>query len=96
MTVPDRMTDMMLTLSEIRGDVRLILQRMDQHDKRADGHEAKLDALDKRMDTLEASTVTRAQLEEKSKRTVAIVSVVMTVMSLLVGTGVSIIAIIVR
>lgn len=55
-------SELLLPLTELRGDVRLILQRMDQQDARAQEHGHQLAALDGRVDAVERTTVTREEL----------------------------------
>lgn len=55
-------SELLLPLTELRGDVRLILQRMDQQDARAQEHGHQLAQLDGRVDAVERTTVTREEL----------------------------------
>lgn len=56
-------------MTELRGDVRLILQRLDQADARAADQDRELRRHDERLDALEATAVTRDELEkERSER----------------------------
>lgn len=57
-------SELLLPLTELRGDVRLILQRMDQQDARAEEHRRTLDVLDGRVDAVERTTVTREELAQ--------------------------------
>lgn len=55
-------SELLLPLTELRGDVRLILQRMDQQDARAQEHGHQLATLDSRVDVVERTTVTREEM----------------------------------
>lgn len=55
-------SELLLPLTELRGDVRLILQRMDQGDARAAEHATELRRLDERADTVERDYVPRAEM----------------------------------
>lgn len=61
-------SELLLPLTELRGDVRLILQRMDQGDARAAEHGNALAALDHRVDLVERTTVTREDLAEAKRK----------------------------
>jgi len=81
---------------QLGGQIALLGQRLDQADVHRVETVQRLDRYDERLDALERTSVTREEMTERSRRTVAVAGVVMTVLSLLVGTGVSIIAIIAR
>lgn len=87
-----------VSLAEIRGDVRLMLQRGEHSERRVDDLARLITRLDERLDLVERDQVTRAQLDERdqaaraqmderSRRTIAILALVITVVSILVGAG---------
>jgi hypothetical protein len=61
-------SELLLPLTELRGDVRLILQRMDQQDARAQEHGHQLALLDSRVDAVERTTVTREEMTAAIER----------------------------
>lgn len=61
-------SELLLPLTELRGDVRLILQRMDQGDARAAEHSNALNSLDNRVDQVERTAATREDLAEAKRR----------------------------
>lgn len=61
-------SELLLPLTELRGDVRLILQRMDQGDARAAEHGTALAALDHRVDGIEQTAASRAELAAVEQR----------------------------
>lgn len=86
-------SELLLPLTELRGDVRLILQRMDQGDARAADHAAQLQRLDDRVDALERVAVTcdalqeklgeqRAQADEQARRRLTIIGLLLTATSI--------------
>jgi hypothetical protein len=54
-----------LLLADLRSDVRLVLQRMEHGDRRADDHARQLERLDGRVDELERTAAPRAWVEER-------------------------------
>jgi hypothetical protein len=89
-----RMTEVSLT--RIEGQLALLIQRQDQQDRRADAHDTRLAALDTRLDLVERTQVTRSDMEERSRRTVAWMGVVMAIVSVLTATGTTVIIAIVN
>lgn len=95
-------SELLLAMAEMRGDTRLILQTLQQHDRRADQQDDRIKglevqlvtaerALDQRIDTIERDAVTRSQLEERSKKTIQILALISTFVSIAVGAGITII-----
>lgn len=100
-------SELLLAMAEMRGDTRLILQTLQQHDRRADQQDDRIKsleaqlaaaerALDQRVDNIERDAVTRSQLEERSKKTIAILAVISTFVSMAVGAGITVIIAIVN
>jgi hypothetical protein len=83
--------ELMIPLTEIKGDVRLVLQRLDSVDKRVDDQAAELKRMDSRLDQVERDQVTRMQLDERSRKTIQIITLISTVVSILVGSAITII-----
>jgi uncharacterized protein YlxW (UPF0749 family) len=83
--------ELMIPLTEIKGDVRLVLQRLDSVDKRVDDQATEIKRMDARLDAVERDQVTRMQLDERSKKTITILALISTVVTFLVGTGITII-----
>lgn len=84
-------SELMVPLTRIEGDVRLVLQRLDSQDKRVDDHAAELKRIDTRLDQVERDQVTRMQLDERSRKTIQIITLISTVVSILVGSAITII-----
>lgn len=59
-------------LTRITGQLDVILQRLDQQDKRADDHAAQLAILDSRMDAIERTTATRDDLTQLTAQVTAV------------------------
>ncbi len=88
--------ELMIPLTEIKGDVRLVLQRLDSVDKRVDDQATELRHMDARLDAVERDQVTRMQLDERSKKTIQIITLISTVVSILVGSAITIVIAIVN
>lgn len=88
--------ELMLSLTRIEGQLALLIQRQDQQDRRADAHDTRLATLDTRLDLVERTQVTRADMDERSRRTVAWMGVVMAIVSVLTATGTTVIIAIVN
>lgn len=78
-----------LGLEGIRGQLGLIIQRLDQQDRRADGHDADGEALEARVRDLEQTRVSAEELERRSRRQLGWTTVVVTVIGIVVGSGVT-------
>lgn len=96
-------SELLLRLTELSGDVRLILQRMDQMDTRAQEHGNALAALDGRVDAVERTTVTRQELDRrdeqvraKTTQRLTVIGLIITVVNILIGSGIAVAAIIVK
>lgn len=89
-------SELMLSLTRIEGQLALLIQRQDQQDRRADAHDTRLSTLDSRLDVVERNQVTRADMEERSRRTVAWMGLVMATVSILTATGTTVIIAIVN
>lgn len=89
-------SELMVPLTRIEGDVRLVLQRLDSQDKRTDDHALEIRRLDGRLDAVERDQVTRAQMDERSRRTIQILGLIFTIISIVVGAGITIIIAIVN
>lgn len=75
-------SELLLPLTEMRADIRLILQRMDQGDARAADHAAQLKRLDERVDALERTTVTREEWTAQKRHYLAVWALVVTVVGI--------------
>jgi hypothetical protein len=89
-------SELMVPLTRIEGDVRLVLQRLDSQDKRVDGHADELKRIDLRLDQVERDQVTRTQLDERSRKTIQIITLISTIVSILVGSAITIVIAIVN
>ncbi|MEV5712219.1 hypothetical protein [Actinoallomurus sp. NPDC052274] len=98
-------------LAQIQGDLRLLLQRADQTDRRAEQHATRLDALEGRVRDIEQSavaetvvdavesrvlkleqtSVTKTDLDDRTKRIIAILSVIIAA----AGVAVAVVAVLV-
>ncbi|WP_117199264.1 hypothetical protein [Nocardiopsis sp. TNDT3] len=73
-------------LTAANGRLDVIIERLEQQDKRADQHAAQLATLDTRLDEVERAAVTREDMDARSRRTISIVALVVTGIGILVGT----------
>lgn len=78
-------------MTELRGDVRLILQRLDQADKRAADQARELRRHDERLDALERTAVTKADMDRSRTRTMQVLGLIATVLGIAAGAGTNII-----
>lgn len=76
-----------VALAEIRGDVRLVLQRGEQSERRMDDLARLVARLDERVDEVERTSVTRADLETRSGRTIAIIGLIVAATGVLSSTA---------
>lgn len=83
-------------LTEVRGQLALLLQRSDQGDRRADQHEKTIDVLEERLTRMERDTVTHADLDKKSSRTITVLSLIMTGVSIVTAAATAIVIAIVN
>lgn len=97
---PDPRTGLTLAISELRrsvdvgfaqmqGQLGVILQRLDQQDRRGDEHGTRLDEHDARLRQVERHSVTHEDLDARHRRTTAVAGVLVAVLALIISTGVS-------
>lgn len=79
------LTEIRGEMTELRGDVRLILQRLDQADERAAAQANELRRHDERLDALERTAVTKADIDRRIGRTIQVLSVIATVLGIVAG-----------
>lgn len=105
MSAPDQPTstalallrgELMTLLTRIEGDVRLVLAQIEHAARRTDDLDRRVSRLDERVDALEATRATRADLEERSRRTIQIIGVLLTAAGLVVGVAVAIITALIK
>lgn len=86
--------EVMTALARIEGDVRLVLQQIEQATRRTDDLDRKVDRLDVRVDALEATRPTRDELEQqaakRTQRAYALAGLAMTGTGILSGAAVAI------
>ena len=86
----DPPTDLALSLSEmkrsldvgltaIRGQLDVILQRLESSDRRADEHAQRLAAQEERLRVVERESVTQGQLSARFKQVVGVVTLLVTI-----------------
>lgn len=75
--------ELMTLLTRIEGDVRLVLHQIEQGARRADELDRRVERLDERMDQLESTRATREDLAERSRRTVQIISLIVSTAGLM-------------
>lgn len=63
-------------LTAVSGRLDVIIERLEQQDKRADTHDEKIGTLDARLDSVERTAVTREDMEARQRRTISIVTVI--------------------
>ncbi|TDD90766.1 hypothetical protein [Actinomadura rubrisoli] len=85
-----------VSLAELRGDVRLVLQRGEQSERRLDDLARQVAKLDERVDLVERDQVTKPQLDERSRRTIAILALIVTIAAALASTAATVIIAIVN
>ncbi|MFC4565030.1 hypothetical protein ACFO4E_24505 [Nocardiopsis mangrovi] len=73
-----------------RGQLDVILQRLDQQDRRVDGQAEQLAALDSRVDALERFAVTRDDLARRQAGSARTIGIVVSILALVVSAAVSI------
>jgi hypothetical protein len=78
-----------LGLSRIEGQLGVIMQRMDQQDRRSDSHGQEISALEARMREVEQSKVSTEELERRARRQLGWTTVVVAVIGIIVGAGVT-------
>lgn len=76
-------------LAQIQGQLALLLQRAEQADRRADQQDARMKELDERLGKVESDRVTRADLDERSRRTLTVLGLLLMAASIIVAAGVS-------
>lgn len=77
-------------MARIEGRLELLVQRAEHSDQRADGQDAKIERLDRRADQLEVTRVTRAELDERFKRTLQVVAILVTLLGSATSAGTAI------
>lgn len=83
--------ELMTALTRIEGDVRLILQRLDQTDQRAADQANELRRHDERLDALERTAVTTADVDRRISRTIQVLGLIASVLGIVAGAGTNII-----
>jgi len=94
-------------MARIEGRLDLLVQRAEHSDRRADDQDAKIDRLDERADKLEATRVTRQELDARDERLqsaaaqaaarrLTMIGIVVAVVSIGVSAALSIIGIVVN
>lgn len=85
-------------MARIEGRLDLLVQRAEHSDQRAADLasqirrvEDKADKVDDRVDRVEAKAVTRAEMDEKSKRTLQVVAIICAVLGTATGSGTALI-----
>ncbi|MFL1441812.1 hypothetical protein [Nocardiopsis protaetiae] len=89
-TLADMRRVLEVGLTELRGRLDVIIERLEQQDKRADAHAAQISELDGRLDTVEKTAVTREDMDARARRTISIVAIVVTCIGIVVGALVTI------
>lgn len=77
-------------ITRITGQLDVILQRLDQQDKRGDDHASQLGTLDTRVDALERTAVTREDLERRQSAAARSVGIVVSVVAIVASVGTSV------
>lgn len=73
--------------AKVDGQLALLIQRTQAMEARADGQDAALSTLDDRVDKVEATSVTRAEMDERAKRTLQVVAIIVAVLGAATGSG---------
>src|SRR5699024_2860305 len=63
-------------LTAVSGRLDVIIERLEQQDKRATRHDQQIGDLDDRLDWVERTAVTRDDMEARQRRTISIVTVI--------------------
>lgn len=90
-TLADIRRVMEVGLVAVNGRLDVIIERLEHQDRRADAHESQLASLDTRLDSLERHGVTHQQMDNRQKRTLGWVSVIVSLIGILVGAVVSVV-----
>lgn len=99
--------EVMIALSDIRGDVRLVLQSTEHGQRRIEDVDRKYERrtdelaegarrLDERQDRLEATAVTKAELDERARRNFALAGLAVTAAGILSGAGVAVVTTLIK
>lgn len=83
--------DLRMEITGVRGSLDLLTHRASQQDARDEAHERRAGELDARMRTVEASAVTREEMERQHRRTLGWVSLIVTVLGIVVAPGASLV-----
>jgi hypothetical protein len=79
-------------MANVEGQIALLHQLQDHHERRMDDHTRLLDELDERLSLAERHQVTRAQLETRFRHTVALLGLIVTAASVLATTVLALLA----
>lgn len=90
-TLSDMRRVLEVGLTAVNGRLDVIIERLEQQDKRADLHASQIATLDSRMDAVEKTAVTREDMDARGRRTISIVAIVVTIIVAAVGTLVTVI-----
>lgn len=74
-------------MARIEGRLDLLVQRAEHTDQRAADQAALLQRLDDRVDRVEATAVTRVEMDERAKRTLQVVAIICALLSSAAGAG---------
>lgn len=75
--------------AKVDGQLALVLQRTEQAERRADQHDRAIEELEDRMAAVERDQVTRAEMDERARRTLMILGLILTAAAIVVAAGVS-------
>jgi len=94
--------EVMTALARIEGDIRLVLQAQQEASRRTDDLQTDVRRLDDRVDDLDRTRVTRAELAERDKRAgqestrrLTVIGLVITVVNIVIGSGIAVLAIVI-
>lgn len=73
--------------ARLSGRVDVVIQRLDQQDRRTDDHAQQIASLDQRLDVVERDAVTRQDLEQRQAASARTVTIVVSIIAIVAGTG---------
>lgn len=84
LAISEMRRESLIALTEIRGQLALLLQRTDQGDARAAEHAIRMERLDQRLDDVERHQVTRADLAGRTRLLLAVLTIIIALASVVV------------
>lgn len=81
--------DLRTEIASMRGSMDLLTQRSTQQDQRDDEQRRRADELDARVRAVEATAITRDEMDRQQRRTLAWVGLIVSIIGVVIGAAVS-------